>query len=73
MFTLLCLISKLNFILLIMKTILELWPSIKCHIHTFIFTLFVDDIGFSSKAVISMTLDNIAATLDGNQVKSFLN
>jgi hypothetical protein len=50
-------------------TILELWPSIKCHIHTFIFTLFVDDIGFSSKAVISMTLDNIAATLDGNQVK----
>lgn len=51
--------------------ILELWPSIKCHIHTFILTLFVDDIGFSSKAVISMTLDNIAATLDANQVNAF--
>lgn len=46
----------------------ELWPSIKCHIHTFIFILFIDDIGFNSKAVVSMTLDNIAATLDGNQV-----
>jgi len=47
---------------------LELWPSIKCHIHTFILTLFVDDIGFSPKAIISMTLDNIAVTLDENQV-----
>ncbi|XP_025418587.1 vacuolar protein sorting-associated protein 13B-like [Sipha flava] len=52
---------------LVSKSKYKLWPSIKCHIHTFIFTLFVDDIGFSSKAVISMTLDNIAATLDGNQ------
>lgn len=48
--------------------IVELWPSIKCHIHTFIFTLFIDDIGFSSKPVISITLDNIVATLSGNQV-----
>lgn len=44
----------------------KLWPSIKCHIHTFILILFIDDIGFNSKAVASMTLDNIAATLDGN-------
>lgn len=56
-------IAIFNFVMFI-----EHWPSIKCHIHTFIFTLFVDDIGFSSKAIISMTLDNIAATLDENPV-----
>lgn len=49
----------------------EVWPSIKCHIHTFILILFIDDIGFNSKAVVSMTLDNIAATLDENQVNTF--
>lgn len=48
----------------------EHWPSVNCHIHTFMFTLFVDDIEFNSKAVISFTLDNIAATLDGNPVNS---
>lgn len=58
---------KLYFIVYII-IIVELWPSVKCHIHTFIFTLFIDDIGFSSKAVISVTLDNIVATLCGNQV-----
>lgn len=49
----------------------EFWPSIKCHIHTFLFTLFIDDIGFSSKAVISITLDNIAATLGEIQVNQY--
>lgn len=47
---------------------IEIWPSIKCHIHTFLFTLFIDDVGFSSKAVISITLDNIAVTLGEIQV-----
>lgn len=46
----------------------EIWPSIKCHIHTFLFTLFIDDVGFSSKAVISITLDNITATLGEIQI-----
>jgi len=49
----------------------ELWPSIKCHIHTFIVILFIDDIGFNSKAVVSMALDNIAVTLDENLVNTF--
>ncbi|XP_050539664.1 intermembrane lipid transfer protein VPS13B isoform X2 [Daktulosphaira vitifoliae] len=41
-----------------------IWPSIKCYIHTFIFTLLIDDFGFNSKPITAVTLDNIAITLN---------
>ncbi|XP_050421986.1 intermembrane lipid transfer protein VPS13B-like isoform X2 [Adelges cooleyi] len=46
------------------STLNSLWPSIKCHFHTFVFTLFIDDFGYNSKAIMAITLDNIAVTLN---------